>query len=245
MTKINLVIPTYNESQDLHSLIRGIEESLKQPHNIIFVDDNSPDGTADLARKLNENYGNIKVLQRPGKLGIGSAIVDGLEIALKEDDCEIIVTMDGDLSHNPKEIPHLLSVAENQVDLVQGSRYMDGGEVLGWNRTRYFMSVLANWVCKYFLNTGMNENTTYFRAYSRKLAEILIRDIPKLGFEFAIGSILLAKDNNLIITEVPITFTERSHGKSKLRFKDVYRWWRYVMITFFKRGILHVFKVKR
>ena len=245
MTRINVVIPTYNESQDLPHLIREIEGGLKEHHCIIFVDDNSPDGTANMARKLNETYGNIKVLQRSGKLGIGSAIVDGLKVALEEKDCEIIITMDGDLSHNPQEIPTLLKAAENDVDLVQGSRYIEGGEILGWSRTRYLMSALANWVCRHILHTEMNENTTYFRAYSPRLAEILIRDVPRLGFEFAIGSILVAKDNNLKIVEVPITFTERVHGESKLRVKDVYRWWGYVLKTFFKRNVAHVFKVKR
>lgn len=245
MTKINVVIPTFNESQSLSKLIREIEDVLREDHSLIFVDDNSPDGTANVAIELNKVYGNIRVLQRPGKLGIGSAIVDGLKVALKEEDCEIIITMDGDLSHNPREIPVLLKAAEYGADLVQGSRYIEGGEILGWSRTRYLMSALANGVCRHLLSTKMKENTTYFRAYSRRLAEILIRDVPRLGFEFAIGAILVAKDNNLKIVEVPITFTERVHGKSKLRAKDIYRWWGYVLKTFFKRTITHEFKVRR
>lgn len=236
MTRINVIVPTYNESKNLTNLIKEIEEALKgEDFSIIFVDDSSPDGTADLARELDKTHGNIKVHQRPAKLGIGSAIVDGLKTAIKEEDCEIIITMDADLSHDPKEIPGLLKAAEDGADLVQGSRYIEGGKIVGWNKARYMMSFLANLVCRILLRTGMKENTTYFRAYSRRFAEDLVKDVPRLGFEFSIGSILLAKDTSLKIVEVPITFTERVHGKSKLRTKDIFRWWAYVLKTFFKR----------
>lgn len=235
MTKIIVVIPTYNESKNLRPLIKELEEVIKEDFEIIFVDDSSPDGTADLARKLNEDYKNIKVHQRPSKLGIGSAIVDGLKVALKERDPELIITMDADFSHDPKEITRLLKAAREGADLVQGSRYIPGGKIVGWNKTRYMMSYLANLVCRIFLRTGMKENTTYFRAYSKRFAQDLIKDVPRLGFEFSIGSILLAKDTQLKVVEVPITFTERAHGKSKLRTKDIFLWWAYVLGTFFKR----------
>lgn len=120
MSKPCIVIPTYNESENLTRLLEKIEKVLKnEDFKIIIVDDNSPDKTADIATELNERYGNIIIHRRPKKVGIGSAIRDGLKIALSHEDCTNIITMDSDLSHSPEDIPRLLAESEN-ADLIQG-----------------------------------------------------------------------------------------------------------------------------
>ena len=235
MSKICIVLPTYNEVANLPKLIGEIESILtKDELKIVVVDDNSPDGTSEIAEKLNTQYGNIIVHRRPGKLGIGSAILDGMKIALSFPDTQLIVTMDADFSHDPKYIPRLLSAAE-KVDFVQGSRYIKGGKIIGWSRFRRLESFAANTLCNLLLRTHIKEHTTYFRVYSRRCADAIVKNALSKKFEFAIESILIAKDHNFTIKEVPITFINRAYGKSKLKISDVFWWFFYLMKAFLLR----------
>jgi len=221
---VTVVIPTYNEAQNLPQLIPSLEQALQnEEHRLIVVDDNSPDGTAEVARKLRAIYGNIVVQQRPAKLGIGSAIRDGLCLALTIPTCDTVITMDGDLSHNPQEVISLLRERAN-ADLVVGSRYIKGGQVIGWPLHRKVISRVANYTCALLLRTNLHEHTNYFRAYSRRLAELVVQNANGEGYEFGISSIMIAKDHNLAIKEVPTVFRNRSRGKSKLRLSDIARW---------------------
>ena len=235
MSKVCMVIPTYNEAENLPKLVGALEREMqKGDFKVIVVDDNSPDRTAEVAKKLNRRYGNIIIHRRPEKLGIGSAIHDGLQIALSFADSEYIVTMDADLSHNPKDVPHLLSETEN-ADLIQGSRYVKGGRIIGWGFFRRAVSYTANFLCRLLFRTGLHEHTTYFRIYSRKCAETAVRNVHCDRYEWAIASILTTKDHGFRIKEVPITFVNRARGKSKLKASDILRWFFFIEKTFILR----------
>lgn len=235
MSKFCIIVPTYNEVENLPKLVEALENEMqKKDFSVIVVDDNSSDGTPEVARKLNRRYGNIIIHRRPSKLGIGSAIRDGLKIALSFLGSEYIVTMDADLSHNPKDVPRLLGEAKN-ADLVQGSRYIKGGRIIGWNTSRSVLSYTANSLCRLLFRTGLQEHTTYFRVYSRKCAENAVRNVHCDRYEWAIASILVTKDHGLRIKEIPITFVNRISGKSKLEASDILRWFSFIGKTLMRR----------
>jgi len=235
MSKICIVLPTYNEAANLPKLVKKLENIItKDELKIVVVDDNSPDGTSEIAEKLNTQYGNIVVYHRPEKLGIGSAMLDGMKIALSFPDTQFIVTMDADFSHDPEDIPRLLRAAE-KVDFVQASRYIKGGKIIGWNRFRRLESFAANTLCNLLLRTHIKEHTTSFRVYSRRCVVAIVKNAHSKKFEFAIEFILIAKDHNFAIKEVPIAFTERAYGKSKLKISDVFWWFFFLAKTFLSR----------
>jgi len=234
MSKICVVVPTYEEAENLPMLVESLEESLqKEDFTLIVVDDDSQDGTAKIADVLNDRYRNIAVHCRSGKLGIGSAIRDGMEVALSFPNCKRIVTMDADLSHDPKEIVNLLTEAEG-MDLIQGSRYIKGGKIIGYSPIRRVISYVANLICRILLRTKLHDHTNNFRVYSRKYAQILVTEVHSNGFEWAISSILAAKGHEFRIKEVPITLLNRKKGKSKLRFKNIIDFSRTVMRNILK-----------
>ena len=237
MSKICIVVPTYNEAENMPKLVKELEDILgKENFKIIIVDDNSPDGTAEIAEKLNKRYGNIIVHRRGGKLGIGSATREGMKIALSSRDTRFVVTMDADFSHDPKDLPRLLHEAERS-DIVQGSRYTEGGKIVGWGVSRKMMSYGANLLCRTLLRTRLKEHTTAYRVYSRKCAEIVAKDAPRDGYEFVIASIVTAKNRGAKIREVPITFVDRARGKSKLKSFDIFKWFLFISKTFLTRSL--------
>ena len=223
MAKLGIVLATYNEANSLPRLIERLEGlSLSLELRILVVDDNSPDGTSGIAEQLASRYGNISVITRPGKLGLGSALRDGMRAALA-DGCSLILNMDADLSHSPEDVPRLLAAAETAgVDLVQASRYAKGGrtEGLGWRRLQ---GRLANLLCRWLLGSP-REATTNFRIFSRKSAELVVAESRGRDFEFQPECILIAMRHGLRIEEVPITFTGRGEGKSKLRITHYTKW---------------------
>lgn len=236
MSKVCIVVPTYEEAENLPTLVESLEESLQnEDFTLVVVDDDSQDETAKIAEKLNGRYGNIVVHRRSSKLGIGSAIRDGIKIALSFPNCRRIITMDGDLTHDPKDVPHLLTEAEG-ADLIQGSRYIKGGKMIGWNPPRRVISYVANLLCRLLLRTGLHEHTSNFRVFSRKYAEKLVEEVHFNGFEWSIAAILTAKDNGFRIKEVPLTLINRKRGKSKLSFKNI--------IAFAKAILEHISKGK-
>lgn len=237
MSRVCIVIPTYQESENLPRLIEELEKTLKgEDFQLLVVDDNSPDGTADMAEKMNRHYKNILVHRRKDRFGIGEAIRDGFKIATSRPKCEYIVTMDADLSHNPKEIPRLLRETKN-CDLVQGSRYVKGGHIIGWSPSRRTMSYLANLLCKLLFKTGLHDHTSNFRAYSRKCAEAIITNTHCRWYEWTIDAILVAKDHDFKVKEVPITFVNRTLGKSKLRTFHIFMWIQDVSKLFLRRRL--------
>ena len=233
-----IVIATYNEATNIEALVNAIEaECSGEDFRIIIVDDDSPDGTSLLAQQANDVYGNIIVHTRKDDRGLGTALVTGIRLSLGFPRCEHIVTMDGDLSHDPKEIRQLLDVA-NKADLVQGSRYVPGGSVVGWPLRRHLISYTANILCRTLLWTGLHENTTNFRVYSRTLSELVLKCPAPAGYEFLLLPILVARQARLPIIEVGITFRERQAGESKMKLETLLRWGRFLVYTTWRRTIL-------
>ena len=214
MAKVGIVLATYNEVENLPPLVERLE-ALEQDVRIYVVDDNSPDGTAATAQELAQRYGNISVLVRPGRLGLGSALRSGV-VAVLEDGCDYVVTMDADLSHDPDDVPRLLEVvASGDADMAQGSRYVAGGGTIGWHWTRRLLSRVANLAYRHLLGTPP-EVTTNFRAFNRRCAQVVATRCTSRGFEFQPEVTLMAMSQGLRIRQVPIFFTERVAGKSKL-----------------------------
>ena len=232
--KVSVIIPTYNEAENITRLIEIIQ-GLSGDFRIIVVDDNSPDGTADIAERLGRSRGDVLVLRRPSKMGIGSAIRDGMKIALSFPECEHIITMDADLSHDPRAIPRLLE-ARAEADLVQGSRYIKGGEIIGWSLYRKLVSRVANLICKWLFGLA-NEVTTFFRVYSRDCAELVASSECPDQYSFSIASALLIKDGGFKVKEVPIRFVNRRQGTSKLDRSDIISSLYFMLKTFWHRRV--------
>ena len=214
MAVSGVVLATYNEADNLPSLVERLE-GLAEDFHIYVVDDNSPDGTTAVAEELAGRYGNISVVTRRGKQGLGSALRTGIRAALKGG-CRYVITMDADLSHVPEEVPRLLeAVASGEADMVQGSRYVEGGSTMGYRWNRRVVSRVANLAYHYLLGTPA-EVTTSFRVYSRRSAEVVATYCRSDGFAFQPEAPLMLMNHALIIREVPITFVHRVAGKSKL-----------------------------
>ena len=223
-TKVSIVIPTYNEKENILKLIPEIEALRKTinlvPH-IIVVDDASPDGTAGVAEEFSKEYGNIMVLRRSGKLGIGSAYKDGFKIALEMGD-DIIVEMDADLSHDPKYLAALIGKIDRGSDLAIGSRYVPGGSVPGWSLRRKATSKGANFFAKTLLGLQVKDATSGYRAFrSVALRKIDLSEIKSDGYLFQVEMLHRFSKIGLSIAETPITFVDRRVGKSKLGLKEI------------------------
>jgi dolichol-phosphate mannosyltransferase len=183
--------------------------------DILIVDDNSPDGTGELADKLAAADEHVQVLHRPGKGGLGAAYLAGFGWALDRG-YGAVVEMDADGSHDPAELPSLLSALE-QADLVLGSRWVPGGTVRNWPRSRALLSRGGNAYARIMLGLSVHDATGGYRAYrSATLHQIGLHDIRSQGYCFQIELVLRAARAGLVIAEVPITFTERVRGSSKM-----------------------------
>lgn len=207
------------ENENLPLLVKSLEENFSDLDlEVIFVDDNSPDGTAESLKEFAEMYDNMKLLERPYKMGLGSAYKDGFKAASGD----AIVEMDADLSHNPKDLHRLLRALNHlDADVVIGSRYIQGGSTLGWKQYRRLISRTASLFASLILNLSVKDATSGFRAYKRRAFEKIISKSRLSGFEFQIEAICIARKFGLKIVEVPINFAERKRGKSKLQFRDV------------------------
>ena len=233
MAKLGIVLATYNEANNLPVLVESLEELLTSADFRVFVvDDNSPDGTSDVARRLAFRYGNISLITRPGKLGLGSALRDGMSAALSEG-CAYVLTMDADLSHDPQDVPRLLELAKSgRADLVQGSRYVAGGDTVGWGLGPRLRSRVANLLCRWFLGSP-HESTTNFRVYNSLSAHLAVEESRARDFEFQPECVLIAMRHGLRIVEAPITFAARMEGKSKLGMAQNVRWLLFFLRAFF------------
>ena len=190
---------------------------MKLDLTIVVIDDSSPDGTADIARNLQKKYGNIHVVSRPGKLGLGNAVTSGFRYLLKLRNApDYIITMDVDYSHNPKDIPRLLNPAMKGFDLVIGSRYILGGEMVGWPLSRKLISRVANFVTTMIIGIKTCDCTSGFRCYSKEYIKRVLPNLHSQTYEIQIETLKQARLNGFKIQEVPITFLNRKRGKSKL-----------------------------
>ena len=221
MAELVVILPTYNEAENLSCVIQDLERLGLDLH-ILVVDDNSQDGTREVAQKLSETFGNITVIGRPSKLGLGSALRAGLKEALGTG-ARFVMTMDADGSHDPGDVPRLLAVIrEGGADLVQGSRYVDGGGVCGLSRSRRLGSRIVNLIYHCCPGTP-HESTTNFRVFTQRAASLVVDRAKGREFEFVPEAMLLVLAAGLRVDEVPIQFTGRLRGSSKMGAKQAIR----------------------
>ena len=213
-SRIVIVMPTYNERQNLEPVAGRVRAALPAA-DLLVVDDSSPDGTGDLADKLAEADPHVQVMHRTGKAGLGKAYIAGVGWAL-EHGYDVILEMDADGSHQPEHLPSLVS-ALDYADLSIGSRWIPGGRVVNWPKTREALSRGANLYTRIMLGLGVRDATAGFRAYrAATLRTISLDQVESTGYCFQIDLTLRVADAGLRIIEVPITFVEREHGASKM-----------------------------
>jgi dolichol-phosphate mannosyltransferase len=213
--RVEVVIPTYNERENLGSLVEDVL-ALGPGVCVIVVDDNSPDGTGKLADELSERYqGRITILHRKKKQGIGPAYIAGFKAALTAD-ADFIATMDADHSHDPKDLPRLVNRAAT-ADLVLGSRYMQGGSTHGWPFHRKLISRLGGVYARIVLGVPVTDLTGGFKVYKRATVEAFdLKAIESDGYAFQIETTYRTYKSGFCVVEEPISFVDRHAGKSKL-----------------------------
>ncbi len=219
LKKIWVVIPTYNEADNIRALLNQLLE-LSLPLEILVVDDDSPDGTADIVESMNNP--RARVLRRTGDRGYGNAVLDGFRQALKEK-ADLIVGMDADFSHDPQAIPELIQ-ATHEADVAIGSRYCPDGGTINWPVHRIALSRFANRYVRLILGIPASDSTSGFRCYRREIVEKLdLERIRSEGYSFLVELLYRSWLAGARITEVPILFRDRLLGKSKINSKEIYR----------------------
>ncbi len=212
-----VIIPTYKEKENIEKMIRKIF-SLEKEFDILIVDDNSPDGTADIVKKLLKEYPDrLFIEERKGKLGLGTAYIHGFKWALKRD-YQYIFEMDADFSHNPDDLSKLYDACANQgVDLSIGSRYIKGINVVNWPMGRILMSYFASVYVRVITGMKIQDTTAGFVCYKQKVLKTIHLDkIRFVGYAFQIEMKYTAWKLGFNILEVPIIFTDRTEGESKM-----------------------------
>ncbi len=225
--RVLVIIPTYNEAENIRDLIPQVlsqNEYIASSSSIdvLVVDDNSPDGTAEVVKEFQRKYpGKVYLIQRPGKLGLGTAYVEGFKFALKNG-YDFVFEMDADFSHDPKEIPNLFNKALEGYDVVIGSRYSHGISVINWPIRRVLLSYFANTYARLFTGVPVRDLTSGFKCISRKVFEKVDLDIIRSnGYAFQIELTTRAYYEDFKIVEHPIIFVERRAGVSKLNRKVI------------------------
>lgn len=213
MPKLSLIVPTYNEKDNVALQFQHIANTISD-FEIIFVDDNSPDGTAQAIKELQSGDTRIRLLQRPGKMGLGTAIMDGLKLATGE----FVGMMDADLSHDATALPAMID-AFSESDIIIGSRYVKGGKIVGWPFSRYVVSRVAILIAKILLNPSVKDTTSGFVLYRRQMLEELRGKLSTRGYKLLLE--VLVKSPQARVKEIPITFVNRLSGKSKLNRGEI------------------------
>ena len=209
-----VVVPTYNERDNLEPLLSRLHEVAPAAH-VLVVDDASPDGTGELADKLAAADERVRVLHRPGKAGLGAAYLAGFAEGL-QGSYEVVVEMDADGSHAPEDLPTLLAALDD-ADLVIGSRYVPGGRVVNWPAHREWLSRGGNLYSRLALGVPIRDITGGYRAFRREvLEELALGDVASQGYCFQVDMAWRAVQAGFRVREVPITFTERERGSSKM-----------------------------
>ena len=212
--RVAVVIPTYNERDNIR-LITARVRSAVLAADLLIVDDNSPDGTGEIADELAAADQHIQVLHRPAKAGLGAAYIAGFEAALARG-YDTIVEMDADGSHQPEELPMLLA-ALGSADIVLGSRWIPGGKTLNWPKSRELLSRAGNAYARLMLGIPLRDITGGYRAYrASALGKIGLENVESVGYCFQIDLARRAVQADLTVAEVPITFAERTQGASKM-----------------------------
>ncbi len=212
--RVLVILPTYNERATIATVLTGVMD-IEGNVDALVVDDGSPDGTAEVVEALSRASDRVSLIRRSGKRGLASAYLVGFRRALG-DGYDVVVEMDADLSHRPEDLPALLEAAATH-DLAIGSRYVQGGSVSNWSRARLALSRAGNAYARIALGLPVADATSGFRAYRRPALEELLSDgIHSEGYAFQVELVHRASRSGLSVTEVPITFREREHGRSKI-----------------------------
>ncbi len=228
-SEVGVILPTYCEAANIQNLIDEIE-NLKLSLSILVIDDSSPDGTANIVRVLQEDYGNILLFTRPEKTGLGTAITDGFKVFLSlENPPKYIVTMDADYSHNPKDVPRVVQAAKKGNGIAIGSRYCKGGRIQNWSLLRLVTSHVANLIASIRVKAKIHDYTSGLRCYSTKLVRAMVPDLHSQTYEIQIETIRQACRRRFDVREVPMTFVNRKKGKSKLSANEIKEFITYIL----------------
>jgi dolichol-phosphate mannosyltransferase len=211
-----VIIPTYKEKENIEAIIKSISE-LPVSFDILIIDDNSPDGTADIIKSLQQSFKNLHLIERPGKLGLGTAYIAGFEWALNRN-YKYIYEMDADFSHDPRDLVRLYNACEiDGADLAIGSRYISGVNVVNWPLSRVLMSYMASIYVRIITGMRIMDTTAGFKCYRKEVLEnIKPGHIKSVGYGFQIEMKFTAWKMGYKIVEVPIIFTDRKLGASKM-----------------------------
>jgi len=219
-TEVLVVMPTFNEKENIERVVAGVR---RLGHDVLVVDDASPDGTGEIAERLAAGDNGIRVLHRERKLGIGSAYEDAFRIGLAEG-TELFVEMDADGSHRAQDLDSIVEAARGSGGLAVGSRYMRGGEIVGWPAHRLFLSRGANIYTRTLLGLRVRDCTSGFRCYTRALlSQIRLDEIVSQGYSFQIEMVYRTVRLGYPVIEVPITFEDRIAGASKVSQGEIRR----------------------
>ena len=211
-----VLVPTYNESANLEPMLRALVGVLREGDRVLVIDDNSPDGTGRIADRLAAELTFVDVLHREVKEGLGPAYIAGFRQALAAG-AELIVEMDCDFSHDPKDVPRLIAAAEEGADVVLGSRYVRGGRVGNWGALRRAISRGASMYTGFFLWMRVKDPTGGFKCFRRAVLETIVLDaVTAKGYAFQIEMTYRAKQAGFRVVEIPITFVDRTVGTSKM-----------------------------
>ena len=214
MAKVLVVIPTYNEAENIHAILDAVLSQGPEVE-VLVVDDSSPDGTAEMVKERMKKDPRIHLLVRPGKMGLGTAYVTGFRWAL-EHGYDYVIQMDADFSHNPEDIPRLLQMLRTH-DVVIGSRYTDGINVVNWPMKRLLLSYFANIYARWVTGVPVRDLTGGFKGWRREVLEAIgLEEIVSDGYAFQIEMNVKAYSLGFSVVEIPIVFVERRAGVSKM-----------------------------
>ncbi len=209
-----VIVPTYDERKNLQPLVQEILTQSERLE-VLVIDDASPDGTGEIAEALANDDERVHVIHRPGKLGLGTAYIDGFRFAL-EHNYQLVFEMDADFSHDPRHLPEFLELADD-FDVVIGSRYTRGVTVVNWPMGRLLLSWLANAYARTVTGLPLNDLTSGFKCYRRKVLETIDLDrIHSTGYAFQIETVFRADRAGFRLVEIPIVFVDRNVGSSKM-----------------------------
>ena len=211
-----LILPTYNEAENIGPIVRAARARLRAGDHILVVDDNSPDGTGALADQLAQEIDGLEVMHRPGKQGLGRAYLAGFQHAL-DGGADLVIEMDSDFSHDPADLPRLIATAEEDADLVLGSRYVPGGSVTDWGLLRKLISRGGSWYARVVLGVKIRDLTGGFKCFRRSVLESLdLNAVHADGYGFQIELTYRTIKAGFRVVEIPIVFRDRRVGESKM-----------------------------
>lgn len=239
------MLPTYCEAENIESLVKKLQQ-LKLNLTIAVIDDSSPDGTANIVKRLQNKYDNILLHVRPSKLGLGTAITDGFSLLLSQKNKpKYIVTMDADYSHSPDDILKLVHAAEHGSDLIIGSRYCKGGKTIGWPQIRLIISRLANILASATVRLWIRDCTSGLRCYSKEYVKTVLSSLHSQTYEIQIETVKQARLEGFKVKEVPITFMNRKRGKSKLTRAELKSFLFYILKNLFSRAPIRLGTIRK